>query len=140
MNGCCHNKLFGVSGVLSNNEWVTVNPLPALISGPSTLCPGSTVTLSDATPGGTWSSSNSSIATVGSTGIMTGVSPGVVTINYTSSLGCVRPLSVTVNSLPPAISGPSVVCAGSLITLTNSLTGYWSTSSTTATVGGSSAA
>ncbi len=114
---------------------VTVNPLPSPISGPSSVCPGSMISLSDLTPGGIWNSSNISVATVSLTGVVTGIIPGVVNIYYTSTLGCIRQLSVTVNPLPPAISGPSVVCAGSSVTLTNSVPGIWSTVGGYATIG-----
>jgi hypothetical protein len=55
------------------------------IEGYTSFCLGIiTDTLNDATPGGVWSSSNTSIATVGiSTGIVTGVGVGIVTITYT---------------------------------------------------------
>jgi len=50
---------------------VTVNPLPGAITGPSSVCAGLTISLSDA-GGGNWTSSNSTIAAVGfSTGIVT---------------------------------------------------------------------
>lgn len=58
------------------------------ISGSSTVCVGASTTLSDTTTGGTWSSSNTSIATIGSTGIVTGISSGTVTISYTVSNSC----------------------------------------------------
>src|SRR5437016_2319364 len=58
------------------------------ITGPSTLCQYQSVTLADATPGGVWSSSAPSIATVGSaTGIVTGATPGVTIITYATGSG-----------------------------------------------------
>lgn len=89
---------------------VTVASSPAVITGPSTVCVGSTVTLSNATIGGTWSSSSTSLATVGSTGIVTGVSAGTVTISYTVS-GCSRTKTVTVAPLPGPITGFGFICA-----------------------------
>jgi hypothetical protein len=49
---------------------ITVNPLPAVanITGPNTVQKGNTITLNNSTNGGTWSSSNNSIATVNSSG------------------------------------------------------------------------
>jgi sugar lactone lactonase YvrE len=69
---------------------VTVNPLPTAgtITGTDSVCPGFTVTLSNATTGGTWSSSSSSIATVSAAGVVTGVAPGTATITYTVSNSC----------------------------------------------------
>ena len=66
---------------------VTVILTPSPIVGPASLCLGS-ISLSDATPGGTWGSSNTGVATIGSlTGIVTGVSTGAVVITYTVSEG-----------------------------------------------------
>jgi len=95
-----------------------VFPVPAVISGVSNrVCVGSTITLNDATTGGTWTSSNTSIATAGSSGsattcIVGGVAPGVVTISYRLSTGCARTFVVTVNSTPGAPGGNVPICAG----------------------------
>jgi hypothetical protein len=80
---------------------VTVRPVPNVISGPATLCIGSTVTYVSTTTGGTWSSSNTSAATVvpGSSpsyGAVTGVGGGVTTLSYTTAPSCTRTLNVTV--------------------------------------------
>jgi len=115
---------------------VTVFPTPAAISGPSTVCVGSTITLSDATSGGTWTGGSTSIATVGvSTGIVTGIGAGVTNIYYVTSAGCGAYKTVTVNPSAPIV-GPSTVCVGSTISLTDAVSGgSWLTSSTaTATV------
>ena len=115
---------------------VTVNPTPGAIGGPSTVCVGSTITLSDATSGGTWTGGSTSIATVGvSTGIVTGIGAGVTNIYYVTSAGCGAYKTVTVNPSAPIV-GPSTVCVGSTISLTDAVAGgSWLTSSTaTATV------
>jgi len=58
------------------------------ITGANTVCVSLTTTLSDATSGGTWSSSNTSVATVvTATGIVTGVALGTAAISYTVSGG-----------------------------------------------------
>jgi hypothetical protein len=63
---------------------ITVNPLPnaGTITGADSLCPGTTTTLTDLTAGGTWASSNMTITTVSSTGMVTAVAPGIDTITY----------------------------------------------------------
>ena len=84
----------------------TVNGLPAAITGTLNACPGATRTLSSATGGGTWSSSNTSVATIGSaTGIVAAIVPGTTTISYTAATGCVTTVMFTVNALP--IAAPS---------------------------------
>jgi trimeric autotransporter adhesin len=116
---------------------ITVNPLPSAITGVTNVCVSGTTTLSDATAGGVWSSSNTGIATIGSTsGLVLGISAGTVTITYTLSTGCTATTDLTVNPLPSAISGPSVVCATATITLTDGGGGTWASSNTAiATIG-----
>lgn len=122
---------------------VTVDPLPVVgaISGPSDVCEAANITLTNATPGGTWAVTNGRAA-VTSGGLVTGVTAGVDTISYSVANGCgttTVTAEVTVNPLPYAgiISGLSTVCIGSSITLTNSVSGgTWSASNTNATVTG----
>jgi len=111
---------------------VVINPTPAAISGPGSVCAGSTVTLTSATGGGTWSTSTPAIATINTTtGVATGVAAGTTTITYTSGAGCITTRTLTVTALPTGISGPSAVCAGSSITLSGSPgSGTWSSSNT----------
>ena len=111
----------------------TVNPLPVAIGGPTTVCAGSTITLTEATGGGTWSTSGTSVATITAGGVLTGVSAGTVTVSYTLGTGCYVTTSVTVNPMPSSIGGPTELCAGSTITLTDGVTGGTWTSSATGT-------
>ena len=111
---------------------VTVNPLPMAISGTSSGCIGFTTTLSDATFGGTWSSSNPDVAISSTTGYLTALSPGSDTISYILSTGCLSSFVFTVNPQPAAISGVSYVCAGLMTTLTDATAGgSWSSSNPT---------
>ena len=114
----------------SDTVSITVNPLPPAISGTLTTCPGSTTDLSDATTGGTWSTSDITIATIDiNLGIVSGVAPGTVTITYTLSTGCITTSVATVNPLPPAISGTLSVCVGLTTSLSDGTTGgTWSSS------------
>lgn len=117
VGGCYVVRTFTVTGS------TTVAP----ISGASSICIGLPALLTDATPGGTWSSSNTSIATVTSTGVVMGVAAGTCTITYTVG-SAFATLSITVGA-PPTVSGPSSVCVGSSITLTGTPTGgTWSSS------------
>lgn len=75
---------------------IRITYLPA-ITGTINLLVGGTSTLSNSVSGGTWSSSNPTVATVNpSTGEVTGVSPGPVTITYTTPDGLSRFIIITV--------------------------------------------
>ncbi len=110
---------------------ITTNPAPSAISGPRTVCPSATISLGSVTTGGSWSSGTTSVATVASSGVVTGVTSGYSIITYTLSTGCYVTDTITVNPLPAAFSGPSAVCPGSGITLSSTPTGgTWSSGST----------
>ena len=120
---------------------LTVNPVPAAITGTANACIGLTSLLSDATPGGTWSSSNVFQATVGSaSGIVNGIAAGTPSIYYTLSTGCAATLAFTVNALPNAISGTRSVCVGATTNLTDFIfggSGTWSSGNASiASIGG----
>jgi trimeric autotransporter adhesin len=107
-------------------DTVTVNASPSAILGATSVCDGLTTSLSDTTDVGVWSSSNTAIAVVDSTGLAMGVSVGAANITYTIGSGCRTIKAITVQALPPAIAGMSVVCAGTTATLSDSGGGAWS--------------
>jgi uncharacterized protein YjdB len=114
-----------------NVHTITVNPLPASITGPLQVCEGSTILLTTATTGGNWISDTTAHATVGYTsGIVTGIAAGVSNISYVvGATGCLRAVQVTVNQTPPAIMGNPHVCIGASNTFTNAMPGgLWSSS------------
>src|SRR6185369_16129182 len=95
----------------STTTIVTVNETPPAITGTLNVCVGFTTTLSDAMPGGTWSSSAPPIATVGlSSGVVTGISAGTSIITYLMSTGCKATAVVTVYPNPIVLN--SSVCTG----------------------------
>ena len=119
------------AGCTSNSAVVTVTVLPtpvvAALTGSNTVCEASTITLSSATPGGVWTSSNGFVATVNNSGVVTGMNAGSATITYTLSNGaCNSSVSalVTVLNSPatPVITaaGPTTVCPGETVTLFSS--------------------
>ena len=108
----------------TNTVTITVNALPT-ITGTATLCAGSTTQLTgSSTPDATspWASATTSIATVNSTGLITGVSAGTSVITYKNSNGCVTTQTVTVNPVAtPVVSitaNNATICAGTSITFT----------------------
>lgn len=116
---------------------VTVSTPPSDIAGSLAVCTGFSTTLSSAPGGGTWISSNSAVATVASSGTVTGGATGTANITYTAPGGCIAVAMVTVYPLPVASTGTPTVCVGATTTLSNASTGgSWSTSnSAVATVG-----
>lgn len=106
---------------------VTVNPLPADITGAMNICVGDISLLSDATPGGSWISSNTGVATIDAIGVVTGVSGGSAVITYMLSTGCLKTYPITVNDNPAPIGGSLTVCAGFATNLTSGPSGgVWS--------------
>lgn len=121
---------------------ITTTAVAGTISGPSAVCVGAVITLSSTVTGGTWISSNASIATIGSTsGIVSGITTGSAVMTYNISSGCGTATSmatVAVNPLPNAstITGAASVCVGSTITITDAIVGgVWSVSNTNASIG-----
>ena len=137
-------SITGSCGSVVATKSVTVNPLPSVssITGPSAVCVASTITLADSTTGGSWLSSNPSIASVTTAGVVRGVAAGTVNITYfvTNSCGTsTTSKAVTVNTLSAGlVSGAATVVAGATITLTATVSGgTWSSVNTSlATVGG----
>ena len=125
------------AGCTGAAQSMTVTPLPDIITGTFNICTLSPTTLSNSSTGGTWSSSNTALATVGSTGIVTGISGGNPNITYSTGCGVDAVQSVTVTPVPGSISGNAAICLSTTTTLSNSsLGGVWSSSnSTVATVG-----
>ncbi|MBS1525538.1 MAG: hypothetical protein JST19_07805, partial [Bacteroidetes bacterium] len=116
------------------SDTITVNPLPGLItavSGSLLDCAGTTVTLSDIPIGGTWTSGNTAVATIGSSsGVITPVSSGIARITYTSPVGCRADTVFLNNPTPDSINGANTfLCPGATITLYDTIPGgTWSSS------------
>ena len=98
---------------------VAINALPSIsgnITGLKTACVGKSSQLANSTAGGTWSSSNFSIASVSSTGLVTGVAIGNVTITYTTApntRGCTNSTSTNFSVSAPCLSKPDYAKGGS---------------------------
>lgn len=100
---------------LATDRIFTINPSPT-ITGDLFSCVGFTSQLTGSATAATtspWSSSNTTIATVNSTGLVTAVSVGTTTITYTNANNCKTTEVFTVNPAPtitPLVS--STVCIG----------------------------
>ncbi len=116
------------TGCSNTTNAVTINDLPTIGNYPSAneICVNETHTLSPST-GGTWISSNNSIATITNGGVITGVAPGNVTFTFTdSATGCSNSstaievldvpviTSVTVSDDPVCAGDPSILTANVL--------------------------
>jgi len=96
----------------------TVYPLPSAITGTSYMCLNQTTILRDATLGGTWSSSNTAVTTITSSGVATGVTLGSAVITYTMPTGCYVTQLVTVQPHPSITIRPvHEICIGGADTL-----------------------
>jgi hypothetical protein len=130
-----------VSGFTGPSATIIINPLPASITGSTSVCNGLTTPLSNITPGGTWSSLNPAVATVDASGVVTGVSGGTAEIRYTLPTTCFSSLIMTVNPTPVVTNAATAaVCTGTStsINLTSSVpsTFTWSIGTITGGVTG----
>jgi uncharacterized protein YjdB len=118
---------YSTSGCITT-QTVTVNQSPLPIFGADSVCVNGTTGLSDIISGGTWSSSNTSVATIGTSGVVTGIYPGISVIIYTTAIGgC----TITMPLKVKGISGPTSVCTGSTVTLLSpGGSGVWASSNT----------
>ncbi len=112
------------------NITLTINPTPA-ITGPTTVCIGSSNPYGTSIAGGTWTSSNPAVGTISTSGILSALTSGTTTIGYTTAAGCTANTVVTVSTPPAPITGAAAVCSGDNITLsTTSTGGVWTSGST----------
>ncbi len=107
------------------------------INGEAGLCRGNSITVSDTLSGGSWSVSDTSIATIDTTGRVVGVRGGTVTVSYIASNVCFADTATTSIIVDTAISGvtvtgPDSVCLMLTDTLIPSVAGgIWYSSDTT---------
>ncbi len=125
-----------------STQTVSVNISPSPITGTMSMCTSATSALTDAVPGGVWATSDPTVATVSTSGLVTGIGPVTAIISYTfPSTGCRAVATVTVFPTTGSISGGPIVCLGSTITLSSSPSGgTWSSSTTNCSIGSTSGA
>jgi uncharacterized protein YjdB len=116
---------------------VSQNATAGVVSGSSPLCiGGSALYTSNGNTGGTWTSSNTAVATVTASGLVTCLTAGTADITYRINTGCnspvssVRTLTVGSNTNAGTVNGSSPLCIGVTATYTSNGTsgGTWSSS------------
>lgn len=131
--------------VVGNNTGGTISifrnyPLPAIrpIIGRGRICfAGDTTQLTDSTAGGTWISTNTAVATITSSGLLTSIAPGMDTVFYRMVRGgdtnyVFKLIRVDSTPVLPNIVGVDTICLGTNTTFTNdTLSGIWASSDTT---------
>ncbi len=127
-------------GTVSATEVTTIDPLAnaGVITGNPVVCVGTSVHLTDAAVGGSWSATPD--VSIDAFGNITGIAAGTATISYIVTNGCgaaVASMAVTVNAVSVgAITGLSVVNVGSAINLSDSVAGgVWTSSNSNVTIG-----
>ena len=106
-------------------------PVVPAITGSLTVCSGAATTLSGAVAGGEWSVSNATLATVSTSGVVSGISAGNDTVYYVVSNACGTTTisrGIAIAALPAAgtIGGTPTVCQGDTVALTETtLGGTW---------------
>ena len=119
LNGC--SKTVSQAVVVSAP---TVNPITVTAT---TVCVGGTITATSTTSSGTWTTTNAGIATINSSGVVTGVAAGTASIVYTvTSGGCsnAATIGITVLEQPvPTFSFTDNPCSGSSVAFTSSVSG-----------------
>ncbi len=115
-NSGTYNVALTVANACGSNtvtKQITVNdvpPIPAIITGSNTVTIRSVMLLSNVTSGGVWSSANTSVATINSFGIVTGINVGTTDIIYSVSNACGTSsvnLPITVTPIAAACTLPA---------------------------------
>ena len=113
----------------TTSRTVTINPEPAVPDVSPVICAGSTVTATDATAGGAWSSSYDHVS-VTSGGVVSTVVGSWDNIVYTLPTGCYNSAPIHISTVSPMpIMGNATFCAGEHLNLVDSTPGgVWSCS------------
>ena len=140
--GYTGNDMFTIrvaNATLADTTTISLSVAPVIttagtITGLSSLCMGSAVTLSDDIGGGAWYCSNTNVQLVADDNktLVTGIAEGMDTLLYVLSNGCnadtaIKVIGVLAAPDAGAISGQSTLCQGDTIVLTDAAPGgAWS--------------
>jgi hypothetical protein len=134
---CTMSTGFGDTTMVLNSSPITmtVTPLPVAgtVSGASSVCIGSSVTLTTTGTGGSWSASNGNATVSGP--FVTGVAAGLDTIMYRVTNSCgtatatqtVRVDSTVTPAITISVTPTGAVCAGDTVTFSSTITNGGST-------------
>ncbi|NHM07896.1 T9SS type B sorting domain-containing protein, partial [Flavobacterium sp. CYK-4] len=127
---------------------VTAPPVVGTLSGNQNICVGQTSSFASTSSGGTWASSDSTVATIGSaSGLVTAVASGTATMTYTvlgtggcANVSATRTVNVTAPPVVGTLSGNQNICVGQTSSFNStSAGGTWTSSDVTvATIGSAS--
>jgi len=126
-------------GSATASKTITIIPLsnPGVINGTDSVCPGSTITLTDTTHGGVWSITNGNATD--SAGIVDGLTPGLDTLYYATTNVCGTDSAQKIITIVPfpyiaPITGAPGLCNSATMTLADSTPGgVWTVTNTTVT-------
>ncbi|MFN8318098.1 MAG: Ig-like domain-containing protein [Saprospiraceae bacterium] len=128
-----YRPIVPMCGTQLHSPVITVIPIPSVILvGPSSICVGSKTKLSPSI-GGTWMSTNPTIASVTNTGEVTGLAAGSARFQFTNTYGCISQLTAPVTvALKPQVDllTNDTLCVYDIGKCTPSSGGSWSSSNT----------
>lgn len=119
-------------GACSDTMRFTVNAKPTLTMADASACIGETVNVLPSSLG-TWTSSNTAVATITNGGVVSAVGQGICTFTYVrTATGCSSTTGTFTVNPPPTLSypGPDNVCIGGTTQVNPAAGGTWVSSNT----------
>ena len=125
-----------ISCTKSASQVAAINDAIVSTNGTKLLSVDSTLQLKDTVSGGIWATSDSTVATVTQTGLLTGIKAGIIVVSYvvegSNTFTVYDTVSVTANTTVIPITGGNSLTAGTTLQLSdNSSGGTWVSSDST---------
>ena len=90
------------------------------------ICNGAIASFTDSVDGGTWTTSDTLVAPITTSGMLTARAVGNIYVLYSLPTGCAAVKAVAIDSTPQPVLGASTICNGSLQILVDSTQGgHW---------------